>query len=114
MFTGVYAIIWASDSGLQTVFICCAVVVSRKNKFPVGDVMIMKLFVPLLETPLLVDQLEVVKSEFCCNVQPVEGYGHDTITLLPERVMVNIGGVMLVGLWTMTVKLFVTLNCGLI
>jgi hypothetical protein len=48
---------------------CC----SRKNKFPVGEVRVMKLFVPSLEMPLLSDQLTVVKSEFCCNVQPVEG-----------------------------------------
>ena len=51
----------------------------------------MKLFVPSLETPPLVDQLAVVKSGFCCKVQSVEGYGHKTFTLLPECVMVNVG-----------------------
>ena len=53
--------------------------------------MVMKLFVPSLETPPLVDQLAVVKSGFCCKVQSVEGYGHKTFTLLPECVMVNVG-----------------------
>ena len=72
----------------------------------------MKLFVPSLEMPPLVDQFAVDRLEFCCNTKPVEGYGHEIFTLLPERVMVNIGGVMFVVLWTMTVKLFVTLNCG--
>lgn len=44
----------------------------------------MKLFVPSLVTPLLADQLVVVKLEFCCSIQPVEGYGHKTFTLVPE------------------------------
>jgi hypothetical protein len=50
----------------------------------VGEVMVRLLIVPLSEMPLLVDQLVVVKSEFCCNVQPVEGDGQETVTLLPE------------------------------
>ena len=53
--------------------------------------MVMLLIVPLSEMPPLVDQLVVVKSEFCCNVQPVEGDGQETVTLFPEWVMVNNG-----------------------
>ena len=53
--------------------------------------MVMKLFVPSLEMPPLGVQFAVVKSEFCCNVQPVEGYGHETFTVLPECVMVEVG-----------------------
>jgi len=41
--------------------------------------MVMLLFVPLSEMSLLVGQLAAVKSEFCCNVQPVEGDGQDTL-----------------------------------
>ena len=50
--------------------------------------MVMLLIVPLSEMPPLVDQLVVVKSEFCCNVQPVEGDGQETVTLVPEWVIV--------------------------
>ena len=64
--------------------------------------MMMKLFVPSLEMAPLLDQLAVVKSGFCCNVQPVEGYGHEIFTLLPECVMVNVGAP---AIWTTEIKL---------
>lgn len=53
--------------------------------------MVMKLFVPSLEMPPLVDQFAVERLEFCCNTKPVEGYGHDIFTLLPECITVNVG-----------------------
>jgi len=43
--------------------------------------MVMLLFVPLSEMPPLVDQLVAAKSGFCCNVQPVEGDGQETVTV---------------------------------
>ena len=51
------------------------VVNNRKNRFPAGGVMVTKLFVPSLEMLSLGTgvQLVVVKSEFCCKVQPVDG-----------------------------------------
>jgi hypothetical protein len=58
--------------------------VRRKNKFPDGEVMVIKLFVPSLEMPPLVDQPAVAKFGFCCSVQPVDGYGQEIFTLLPD------------------------------
>ena len=54
--------------------------------------MLMKLFTPSLETPPLGVQLAgTARLEFCCNVQPVEGYGHKTLMVLPDCVMVSNG-----------------------
>lgn len=62
----------------------------RKNKFPAEGVMLMKSFVPSLETvPPLGVQLVVVKSGFCCKVQPAEGYGQETFKPLPDCVMAS-------------------------
>ena len=58
---------------------------------PVGALIVMKLFVPSLETPPLGAQLVVVMSGSCCNAQPVEGYGQLTFKPAAERVMVNRG-----------------------
>ena len=45
----------------------------------------MLLFVPLSDMiKLVVDQLVVVRSEFCCKTKSVEGDGHEIMTLLPE------------------------------
>src|SRR5665213_1860037 len=63
----------------------------RKNRLPTGGVMVMKLFMPSLVMPPPGNQLAVVKSGFCCNVQPVEGYGHETFIVLPDWVMVSVG-----------------------
>ncbi len=63
----------------------------RKNKFPVGEVMVVKLFVASLEMPTLADQLAVDRLEFCCNTKPVDGYGHEIFTLPPECMTVNAG-----------------------
>ena len=50
------------------------------------------MFTPSLEIPPLAVQPPVTaRLGFCCNVQPVEGYGHETVTLLPECVMVKGG-----------------------
>ena len=57
-----------------------------------GDVIVMLLFVPLSEmVQPLVAQLPVPTLAFCCKVQPVEGDGQETLTLLPECVMVRSG-----------------------
>jgi len=50
---------------------------------PDAGVIVIELLVPSLATPLLDVQLVVVKSPFCRNVQPVEGYGQDIFSLLP-------------------------------
>ena len=52
----------------------------------------MLLFVPSskIVKPLVV-QFAVLKSEFCCNVKPLEADGHEMVTLLPECVTVNMG-----------------------
>src|ERR1035437_5629074 len=64
----------------------------RKNKFPVGEVTVMLLFVPSSEmVKPAVDQLAVARFEFCCSTNPVEGEGHETFTLVPECVMVSVG-----------------------
>ena len=53
--------------------------------------MVMKLFTPSVEMPpLAVQPPGTARLEFCCNVQPVEGYGYETVTLLPECVMVKV------------------------
>lgn len=41
--------------------------------------------------PELAVQFAAARLLFCCNVQPVDGDGHDTITWLPERVIVKGG-----------------------
>ena len=41
---------------------------SRKNKFPVGEVMVIKLFVPPLEMPTLAIQFAVIRLECRCIV----------------------------------------------
>jgi len=62
--------------------------------------MVKKLFVPSLETPPVGVQLVVVKSEFCCKVQPAEGYGQEILRLLPESAMANWGdGTGVAGDW---------------
>ena len=55
----------------------------RKNKFPVGVVMVM-LLVPLaVLTPPLADQLAgVARLLFCCKVQP-DTFCQYTVTVLP-------------------------------
>jgi hypothetical protein len=70
------------------------------------------LFVPSSITPILSDQF-VVKAVFCCNVQFAQLDGHDTTTLVPERMMTGVGTaintdselpakVLFLGYWTPT------------
>ncbi len=57
---------------------------NRKNKLPVGAVIVV-LLVPLaVVTPPLADQLAgVARLLFCCKVQPVT-FCQYTVTMLPE------------------------------
>jgi len=44
----------------------------------------------------------VLKLEFCCKVNPIEGEGQETITLLPECVTVRSGEP---AVWTTEIRL---------
>ena len=67
--------------------------VIRKNRFPLGGEIVILLTAPFVEMgEQQVDQLPAARSEFCCNVQPVEGHGQDTIILFPEYVIPRFGG----------------------
>src|ERR1039458_2657983 len=66
----------------------------RKNRFRGAGWMVRLLFVPSSEIPPLADQVVVVKSEFCSNVQFFQDEGHDTRTLLLEEVIVSVGRLM--------------------
>ena len=59
---------------------------------PAGDVRVRLLLVPLSAMPLLADQFVVAGFEFCCKVQPHKDDGHNTMTLLAERLMIRLGG----------------------
>jgi len=45
----------------------------------------------LLTGPVKFDQFVAVRLSFCCNIHPGEGDNHDTITLLPDRLMLSSG-----------------------
>jgi hypothetical protein len=64
----------------------------RKNKFPVGDVMVM-LLVPLaVLTPPLADQLAgKARLLFCCKRATAGSLATRLMTLLPEWMMVRVG-----------------------
>jgi hypothetical protein len=59
----------------------------RKNKFPVGEMMVMLLVPFAVLTPPLADQpAGVAKLLFCRKVQP-DTFCQYTVTLLPEWLM---------------------------
>lgn len=64
----------------------------RKNKFPVGIGMDTLIVVLLLFTvPPKSVQFALFKVPFCCKENPVGSVGQETITLVPDRVIVSNG-----------------------
>ena len=66
--------------------------VSRKNRFPTGgETVAFMVALLLLTVPPNRIQLVVLKSPFCCNIQPAEVDVHDTNTAVPAPVIVSVG-----------------------